>query len=304
MSSNEKEKKIIITHSGSFHPDDVFAVATLLLYLEVLKSDVQIIRTRNPEIMKTGDFVVDVGGISDEVSDKFDHHQEGGAGDRRGIPYAAFGLVWKKYGTSVAGSSDVAAFIDQKLVQFIDAMDNGVGELHPVVGNAYPYSIGHAISNFNPSWKEAPPDYDRRFGEVLDFALPVLRREIDAVATELEGRRFVEEAYAQAADKRLIILDKNYSWNSILSHYREPLYVIHPSYGDGEIRYGIEAVRDNDHSFVNRKDMPKAWGGKRDKELAAITGVPDAVFCHTKLFFAVAESKEGAIALAKRAIEA
>ncbi|MEK7088001.1 MAG: MYG1 family protein, partial [Patescibacteria group bacterium] len=41
----------------------------------------------------------------------------------------------------------------------------------------------------------------------------------------------------------------------------------------------------------------------RDAKLAEVTGVPDAVFAHRNRFMAVARSKEGAIALAKLALQ-
>ena len=52
----------------------------------------------------------------------------------------------------------------------------------------------------------------------------------------------------------------------------------------------------------NRKDFPTFWGGLRDGELAKVSGIKDAVFCHTGLFLSVAKSKEGAIEMAKIAI--
>ena len=87
-------KKIkIVTHSSGFHTDDVFAVATLLIMLGE-NADVEIIRSRDMEVIKTGDYVVDVGGVHDPVTNRFDHHQAGGAGKRENdIPYASFGLV-------------------------------------------------------------------------------------------------------------------------------------------------------------------------------------------------------------------
>ena len=92
-----KKRIAIITHSGSFHPDDCFAVATLLIYLESQPLPAVVKRTRDAKVIKTGDFVVDVGNVYDPSKDRFDHHQEGGAGIRdNGIPYASFGLVWKK----------------------------------------------------------------------------------------------------------------------------------------------------------------------------------------------------------------
>jgi len=63
-------------------------------------------------------------------------------------------------------------------------------------------------------------------------------------------------------------------------------------------------MRNNPMRYENRKNFPEAWAGKRDGELARATGVPDALFCHTNRFLAVAKTKEGALALAKLAIDA
>ena len=49
-------------------------------------------------------------------------------------------------------------------------------------------------------------------------------------------------------------------------------------------------------------DLPESWAGKDGEELQKITGVPDAIFCHNKRFMASAGSREGAIALAQKAI--
>jgi uncharacterized UPF0160 family protein len=49
--------------------------------------------------------------------------------------------------------------------------------------------------------------------------------------------------------------------------------------------------------------MPSSWAGKNANELSEITGVTDVTFCHKGLFIAGAKSKEGAIKLARLAIE-
>jgi len=49
--------------------------------------------------------------------------------------------------------------------------------------------------------------------------------------------------------------------------------------------------------------LPAEWAGLRDAELARVTGVADAVFCHRNRFMAVARTKEGAVALAKLALK-
>ena len=75
----ESDKKIIVaTHNGSFHTDDVFAVASLSLAFS--NEGLQVVRTRDQEVIKSADIVVDVGRIHDVDKNRFDHHQEGGAG--------------------------------------------------------------------------------------------------------------------------------------------------------------------------------------------------------------------------------
>ena len=122
-----KIQKIIVTHDSGFHSDDVFAVATVLLVLEKKGEEGIIVRSRDEDVISKADFVVDVGRIYNEENEKFDHHQIGGAGVRENsIPYASFGLVWKKYGEVLCGDSDVQKIMDKSLVQFIDALDNGI----------------------------------------------------------------------------------------------------------------------------------------------------------------------------------
>jgi len=140
-------KTRIITHNGKFHTDEVFAVATLKL---VLKDEVEIIRTRDEEIIKTGDYVVDVGFIYDEEKNLFDHHQVGGAGERaNGVPYASFGLVWKKFCRKLSNDDEVADIFDKRIVQFIDATDNLMSAYTPLhnitrcQNNVFPCANGH-----------------------------------------------------------------------------------------------------------------------------------------------------------------
>lgn len=286
----------IATHSGKFHADDVFAVATLLLSLKP-KSPV-LVRTRDPEQLKTADFVVDVGGIYDPKAYRFDHHQVGGAGKRQSdIPYAAFGLVWKEFGTELSGSDEVALRVDEVLVAPIDANDNGVNLSVPKHTIA-PYDISDAVRSFIPTWQEGDEGHDAAFDEAVALARRIIEREIKRAQAVVASREKVGEAYERAADKRLIILDEDHSWKDAISSFPEPLYVIHPQNGT----WRIYAVRDNPHVFMNRKDLPASWKGLRDAEFALATGVADALFCHRNLFMAVAGSKEGALKLARAAL--
>lgn len=293
-----KEFKIA-THNKHFHPDDVFAVATLSIFI---KEPFSVVRTRNPLIINDADYVVDVGGEYSEERNRFDHHQKGGAGIRdNGIPYASFGLVWKKYGKQICGSDEVARIVERKIVEPTDASDNGVGIIKPIFDGVYPYSYWDVIFSMNPTWKEKDKDHDKLFMKAVESAKDILLREIEIASHFIIGKKFVEKLYETAEDKRLIILDNEYSWKEIVNKYEEPLFVIEPNFEEENWR--ILAVRDDIHSFNNRKNLPEKWAGKKDQELTSETGVSDAIFCHNNLFIAAARSKEGAIRLGELAIK-
>jgi uncharacterized UPF0160 family protein len=65
----------------------------------------------------------------------------------------------------------------------------------------------------------------------------------------------------------------------------------------------IHAVPVSAESFDARADLPASWAGLRDADLAAVTGVPDATFCHNGRFIAAAKSYEGIRALARLALQ-
>ena len=304
----------IVTHSGNFHADDVFAVATLELWLEknnpggfFNKVDVEIARTRDPEIIAQGDFVVDVGGEYDPVKKIFDHHQVGGGGNHpNGIPYSSVGLVWREYGEKICESVEIAGMINKKLVQPIDAEDNGVDLYKTIYPEVKPYAMGDLIDVYNFLSKQGKKEsLDDNFLQAVVMAKNILVREIEMAKKELEERNYVEQIYQRAEDKRIIILDKEIgdkSWENVLSKYQDVLYVVRQ---DGSSQnWKVKAVRDNLLSFENRKKLPSAWAGKTDEELAQITSVPEAVFCHNQGFVVVAKTKEGALKLARLAVEA
>ena len=296
------KKTTIVTHNGKFHADDAFAVATLSLMLEKEGIAVQIKRSRDPLVWQTADYLIDVGGENIPEQNKFDHHQRGGGGNRpNSIPYAAFGLVWKKYGAILCGV-EAAAVLDNRIVAPIDANDVGTEIVSPMYPGVYPYSISHVISSFLPTWKEKEGDYDVRFMEVLQLAKSILAREIRNAITNEEAKSRVREIYAAATDKRVLVFDAHYSelaWGEVLASFPETLYVIYPNNNS----WHVTAVRKDPSRFEARKRFPVAWATKRDGELASITGVPDAVFCHNSGHLAVATSKEGALELARRAVE-
>jgi uncharacterized UPF0160 family protein len=290
-----KKKKILITHSSTFHADDIFSTATLSL---LLHGNIKVIRTRDADIIHTGDYVYDVGGEYDPARNRFDHHQEGGAGKREnGIPYAAFGLVWKTYGETVCGSIEVAKKLDEDLVQAIDAHDNGVDLFTLKYEDVSPYRIEDMFSAFRPTYTEEP-NYDTPFLKMVGIAREILIREIRKAKDKIDAQTIVEQAYQNATDKRIVVLGESYPWGDALEKHSDALYVVYPK----SDRWYLQCIAKERHSFENRKSLPQAWAGKNGEEMAKASGVPDATFCHNGRFLAVAKSKEGALKLAELAV--
>ncbi len=303
MEKSKQQEKLIVTHGGSFHSDDIFACAVLSLYLG---GNIKIVRTRDSEIIETADFVVDVGGVYDPLNNRFDHHQKGGAGIRENaIPYAAFGLVWKTYGEELCGSKEIADKIDRKLVQPTDAGDNGISISKPIFEDLYPYELYAFFSLFIPTWKENDLDTDSQFLKVVDYAKEIIQREIKKAKDQAESIKLVKDIYQNTEDKRIVIVDLPLPAADIqvaLAEYEDPLYVVFMD--RDEKRWRVGCVRKNKVGFENRKDLPASWAGLKDRDLQEATGVSDAIFCHNKLFLAGAISKGGAIELANLALKA
>jgi len=288
----------IAVHSGNFHPDDVFSVALLSIMYE---GNIKVVRSRSHEIYSKADFIVDVGLEYDPGKNKFDHHQEGGAGERpNGIKYSSIGLLWKSFGEKVCSSKKVADIIDSKLVQIIDADDTGFNLSILILEGVYPFTIADVIYSFRSTWKESERIDDKAFIEAVDVAKNVLERQIRNTRDEVDAEELIGEVYGKAEDKRIIFFENNLLPKGLLLKYPEPLFTIYKERG-GNI-WRVTAVRKSERGFEVRKKFPDSWSGKDSEELIAITGVKDASFCHTSCVFAGAKSKEGAIELAKKAI--
>jgi len=289
----------VATHPGNFHADDVFAIAVLGL----VHGPLDVVRTRDAAEQDAADLRVDVGGRFDPATGDFDHHQKGGAGERpNGIRYASLGLVWRAHGEALAGGPEAAAAIDERIVQGIDANDTGQTISRSLIDDVRPMSVSGVVAAMNPVWDEHldPAEEDARFGEAVALATRILERELAGAAAFARAQELVRDAIGRAADPRIIELDRNMPWReTVVTQAPEALYVMYPK-TDG---WGMQAVPRELGAFANRRDLPSAWAGLSGDELAAATGVPDAVFCHTARFYVSAGSREGITELARRALD-
>ena len=289
---------LIATHDGSFHADEVFAIAALHL----LGEPVQVIRTRDREAVAGADLRVDVGFRDDPDSGDFDHHQrEFDRARDNGVRYASFGLVWRHFGERICGDPEVAAAVDDIVVAPVDANDTGQQLTQPLIDGVFPMTVNGVIGAFNARWdEELTPEREReRFDAAVGLATEILTREIASVASGRRAARIVADAIAAAPDPRLIELPINAPWKqALVPAAPDALFVITPK----RQGYGINAVPRELGTFENRRDLPAAWGGLDGDALAEVTGVPDAVFCHAKRFLAVARSHDGVMRMAQLAL--
>ncbi|MFZ2038553.1 MAG: MYG1 family protein [Minisyncoccia bacterium] len=294
------KKLKIVTHSGAFHADESFAIATISL---LTGRKTKIIRTREEKYFSQADFVLDVGGRYDPTKKMFDHHQSGFAETHLdGTPCSSFGLVWREYGEKICGSKEVADLVDEKLVKYIDALDNGVSFCE-VKGNNSIYDIPRMIEDISPTWLERENkdfDTDKAFLKAVEIAQFVLGRCIKRTQDFLKGKVAVIQAYKKTEDKRMVVLDREYPYKNVFLDYPEPLFVVLPRLADNT--WCVSTIRKGLNTFANRLDLPVEWAGKTGDDLAKVTGVADAIFCHRGRFLIVAKTKESAIKLAYLAL--
>lgn len=265
------------THAGKFHSDDVFSTALL----QYLNPNIEIQRGNHvPE--KYDGLIFDIGGGA------FDHHQKDKRIRENGIPYAAFGLLWEKYGELILGEEEAVRF-DEKFIQPLDFSDN-TGEQNPLAG---------AIGNFNPVW-DGTETTDDAFFRAVEVAQAILNNSFEHIFSIMRAKSLVEKSIAKS-DGEILILEQSLPWKSTVKE-TDIKFVIFPSNRGGYCIQTVEYRDEETEEFTMRVPFPKRWRGMDEQELKNITGIEDARFCHSSGFLSTAETLEGAIKMAKAAI--
>jgi len=194
--------KKVVTHNGSFHADDVFAIATLQLFFGLDKLSVT--RTRDESVISEADIVVDVGGEYDVGRHRYDHHQNGAPVRENGIPYAGFGLVWKHFGENICKDEILQERIDKILVQPVDAGDNGVSLYFLNDLHITPFELYQVISTFAPPW-QSEKSQDDCFFEAVAWAREFLDRLIQKEHAQLKMEKLIDDVYTATENKNIFI---------------------------------------------------------------------------------------------------
>lgn len=318
----------IAVHSGSFHADDAYG-AMVLVFCHP-ERDCEIIRTRDHQTILTADAAVDVGGISDPDTLRFDHHQKGFSEARTsGVVYASAGLVWKVFGPKFVAlysknigaqfevSEDIAISIahqiDNEFVQYLDMADTGAANSAPGF-----FGASSELALMNISLVDAEilklqnPTSEAYAAAMHDLGLSRFKMAMEKLQSSLCNmiRHKISEHLAAKIVRSsdiiengcIMVLDTpGLEWESVVQNeFPDVLFVVYPDSSDNQ--YQLKTVTLHSGTYANRKALPRAWAGLRDGALAVASGVEDAVFCHNGVFIAGARSKDGAIKLAKLAL--
>lgn len=265
--------------------------------------DLEVVRTRDPEVLKELDIVYDVG------DGEFDHHQVDKEFREGGTPYAACGLIWRKFGKDVVRSNgptlsedeiyNVFRYIDRNLLESIDASDNGIRGAMTLIPTP---NISTLIANFNPPWDADAENEDEYFHQAVKLADIVLGNALAQQISTVKAKTHIAAAFDKRPRPELLVLERSYPWPRVLNSIdreKKILFVVFPR----EDEYLLQTVRGVGGSLGNRKSLPEEWAGKRDEELNEIIGIDDAIFCHSGRFIAGAKSFESIMKMAEIAIE-
>lgn len=293
----------LATHNGIFHADDIISASILT----IIDPSASITRTRDIKTLKEADIVFDVG------CGKYDHHFVNAEARVWGITYSSAGLIWRDYGRNairvICGDDvsvqDIEAIwkrIDD-VILIIDASDNGLSMYKPLFNDiGHIETLSSIISGFNPSWNENISS-DLAFLDAVKFAVEFLKRKIKEANSWCAAKNVVLQAIECRKDNRVLVLPCFCPWKEHLKNAEvdtdDILYVVFHSNN----QYSVQAVPTGVDGFEMKKPLPESWAGKRDEELADITGIADSVFCHPARFICAAKSLESAIRMATLAAD-
>lgn len=312
---NEKELKNIedvkyfATHSGLFHADDVASA----WILTKVYSEINVVRTRNPEIIENAILSFDVG------EGEFDHHQDRGDDsfrivDDMEVPYASAGLLWRKFGKEIIEKKinnpdiiknnpnlvdDVFKSFERGYIAPIDAQDNGA-YIPKLPSNAISSIVYASIPNLRSELSE-----DDGFKNAVIMSNYVLDNDLEKTIINLEIQQEIHKQIDVAivnGNNHIEFSQAGMPWQRVVNERNEELpwnkkinYVL---FENSENTFMVQAVSAEKGIFTNIHNLPEELAGVRDSNvMIGNTEINDFVFCHKGRFIAGTKSYESSMLL-------
>lgn len=331
--------KQIATHNGTFHCDEVLAVH--LLRQTAAYRDATIVRSRDEAVLASADIVVDVGGVYDGNTHKFDHHQRGFAetfakeGRRTRTKLSSAGLVYKHFGKEVVRNvvekeEKVAALSEEELekvylkvydsfVEAVDAIDNGIPMFDTDVPPQYESGtdLGARVGHLNASWNEPSTSeiQDANFAKAVAMVGPEFDGCVLQIAKSwLPARTIVSKAmsarFSDDEEGRILVLREWAPWKDHLftieeeeaaSGAKRPVQYVVYQDMTGG-SWRVQCVPVRKASFTSRHPLPEPWRGARDDSLSVLAKIEGCIFVHASGFIGGNKTFDGAMEMVRKSL--
>jgi uncharacterized UPF0160 family protein len=287
----------IITHDGTFHADEVFAISLLKMFLG---SKVSVTRTRarhelDQALKNPQTYVIDVGREYMPKMKNFDHHQRAfNARWKDGTLFSSCGLVWhhlKQLNYFDGYSRAVVHAIEENLIKKIDKHDNGVKN----------WALVSMIAMCNRA-ENTPDDFNRALGVAHAYLENMFYQENANETNMAIFRRDLQE-YDEGEIFISSIPVKNSPILSELSRNTNALVVVYKTVDEhgGTDKWYARALKKYNEDLEEpiAADAPEHIRGLSGDQLSKKADIKGGIFVHRSGFVCGAENKTAALLYAE-----
>lgn len=251
---------------------------------------------------------------------------------------SASGLIYKHFGREIVQNAFNSLFTDPKYIdpkyrvevqpeeweglyvrlytdffEYLDGVDNGVScyppDVKPKYKTQYTDLVARVARLNYTEYALKQPSEEEKFERAVQLVYDDFMSEIVYIYTDLFVglpivKRAIERRFEVHPSGKIIFLESSCAWKNAVFRLEtqlgiegEVLFVVYKEKHDGTHR--VQAVPPTLGSFEQRKPINPSFHGLRDAELAKLSGVPSAVFCHASGFIGGAQTYEDAIKLAE-----
>ncbi|KAM0687362.1 hypothetical protein COBT_001401 [Conglomerata obtusa] len=296
-------EKVIITHDGTFHLDELLAISILQQIYPATK----IVRTRDHSTLSQYDIlaVVDVFGVFDPNKNLFDHHQRGfneTFTPETGVKLSSAGLVYRHFALQFLNTYEIpysqALNIYKKYFIHADAIDNGIDVQSKV----------HIKDEYRPIKVRSFSDIVSLYNDNDDFetALEFVKGDLDRFMKRYKKNTDNIESVRMnmlECEGDILILTVKDNVMDIVCELEKQMNRNYKYLIMNDTRWKGYAVIKEVGSFENKVPFYEKWRGLRNEELQKVCGVKDAIFVHASGFLAICNSFDGILELCKKSLE-
>ena len=252
------------------------------------------------------------------------------------------GLVYLHFGKPIIalqtgldeGSEEVDILwkkVYEDFVEALDAHDNGISVYDPSETKILQkrfydggIGLGSLVGDFNANFEdpfttktpeEAQEAEDARFLQASSLMGSSFLRKLQYYHRAwLPARTLVHQVFDARKDYdfkgRVMLFPRGCPWKDHLytleaekPNEERVLYVLYPESEHEGAKWRVQAVSVSKDSFESRKPLPENWRGMRDDQLSEVSEVQGCIFAHASGFIGGNKTREGALEMAKKAIE-